>query len=1089
MEIIRRQINLNDYVSRTPALVPYIKTDKQGEGTIYEATNPNGSWGSIMCDYSENGESTASMFNKYYRVKEICRNGLKLKRIERRDGVFYIEQINEHVRNGEFTLVSRSLMENVGKGTYKENDETDGSITAPYIRLVSPEEYEEYQLLGGGLIISSVEDMIGIIDIPSKYTGSKVPERMYMSAIDAYIDWFENNHGYKYGVTTVDGYNRADDADKQEMTGSLPKEVNSSSPKYIKLTTDTSVKYYKKIDAEPDDCCLIEEWNARGGTALWKYLIGKRGLYSKEIAKWKNRLYPTYAYIRIKYNSVDEIPEDIRTSAVTLSKLPEEVDVESPKYIKVNNVYYTLTLVSEQKITVPVVSLPILLTQVYDENGVMTPVGEDHYIGNESKTVYSYEEIPRDSVPKYMIYGPENPDELTNWGIHKFVSAEDWESYEVGPSSPEYTYYNGKYYHLTPELYFDEGPYTTTSKLEELRTRERVYDDDGVVLPFVNLRPSGNTMVGDIPYRVNEVKNLGVSIIDKKSYGDYIESIEKSDTAITFTYYIGGEYDASKGLNINLDRAIADCDSSGGRFEVTVTANKNWALLSVSGDWLVVNMAQNETQGPSRKTVRVSATSNNTLEPRTGSVTFGIVDKGYYEEVTFSVVQSQASTLRVIDFNGTSNYTIYFGSTDGTTGKTSNTGLTNHFNVVCRNSAWYVKSKPSWLRVDPLSGDENISTKLNVTTTPDDGPRKAGEILLVAVSEPRITKILKVVQGEDSEARYIAYPGSTAYTLNYNETKVISICMAVEKNGSRRNFKLNEWAYEIVGGNPSLFRVFRGQGAGSENGYYSITNLNTTTKADTLVINSYLIKEPWVHVFIEVTGKPISEAKKADVYLQTPSNTVDYGKTLTMGVAVVGKNGNTVNMSDWDYVCEPAYNTMNSYVGIYTDKSQHTITVKNLNSTGAEKQFTLYAYYTQDSSCTSSSVTITLKAPEVYGSIQGKLTVDPSYAAFACIQIWPSCSNSNTGSVYATGSNWPGTTFAGSGWSGPQLLKDPNNHYKIKVFNGLYGNVNQFKVTLKKKDGTVGWYGYMRYDVEDWFTITPFEDGNGLYIDAIIEQA
>ena len=271
--------------------------------------------------------------------------------------------------------------------------------------------------------------------------------------------------------------------------------------------------------------------------------------------------------------------------------------------------------------------------------------------------------------------------------------------------------------------------------------------------------------------------------------------------------------------------------------------------------------------------------------------------------------------------------------------------------------------------------------------------------------------------------------------------------------------------------------------------YFSITNCNTSNTENTLAIKSYVKNEPTVCVTTSVTAKPKSASKKADVYIHTPTNIVEYGKSVTMGTVLVPKYGNTVNSADWDYVCEPEYSTMKDYVGIYTDKTAGTITIKNANKTGSDKKFSIYTYYTQDDTCKSSAVTMTLRAPEAYTSLGGKLTLDPNYKAFACVQIWPSCSNCDTGSVYATGSNWPGTSFAGSGWSGPTLIKDPNNRYKIKVFNGMYGNVSQFKVTLKKRDGTVGWYAYMRYDVEEWFTITPFEVGNGLYIDAIIETA
>lgn len=1024
MEIIRKRINLNDYVSRTPALVPYIKTEKQGDGDITEATNRNGSWGSIMCDYTGNNESTVSMFNKYYRIKEICRNGLKLKKIERRDGVFYIENFSDYVDGDDFTPTSSSLMERVGKGLYKEKEETGGIVTSAYIRLISPEDYETYQILGGSQLIVDVEDMIGIISIPATFTGSKVPRKMYLSGLEAYVDWFEINHGYKYMPTTQAAYDSAEADDKAEFFGSLPTNIGSTSPTFAKLTRSLElptglamkVNYYKKVDAEPNDCCLREEWDARGGAALWKYLISKRGQYSGEIEKWRKRI-------------------------------------------------------EEGSITIPSIDFQVLLTQVYDDNGVMTPVGEDWYVGNESKTVYRYQEIPSSGIPAYIISTVPTMDSV--------------------PSNPKttsetYIKVGSKYYFLFPELYVDEGPFETVSKLDTLRTRERVYDDDGTVLPFVNLRQSGGDWVADIPYRVNEVKNLGIDVNGKRSYGDYIDSIDVNDTAITFTYYIGGEYDASKGANIKLSKAIGECNSGGKAFSLTVTAQKSWTLLSVSGDWLIVSgVEQNRVQSPGTKSVTVNARANTTLDVRTGSVTFGVVERGYYEEVTFSIVQQPNVNSNVINFDGTSNYTMYFGGLAGSTGGTyqSTTGLTNFFSIVCVNSAWYVKSKTSWLTVDPVRGEENISTKMTVTARPTDGPIRFGEILLVAVGNPNITKTLKVIQAADSVMRYVAESTPSACTIEYNETTRINMCMEVREGSAVTVLGSDRWTYDIIGGNPSLFRVSRGQN------YFSITNCNTSNTENTLAIKSYVKNEPTVCVTTSVTAKPKSASKKADVYIHTPTNIVEYGKSVTMGTVLVPKYGNTVNSADWDYVCEPEYSTMKDYVGIYTDKTAGTITIKNANKTGSDKKFSIYTYYTQDNTCKSSAVTMTLRAPEAYTSLGGKLTLDPNYKAFACVQIWPSCSNSDTGSVYATGSNWPGTSFAGSGWSGPTLIKDPNNRYKIKVFNGMYGNVSQFKVTLKKRDGTVGWYAYMRYDVEEWFTITPFEDGNGLYIDAIIETA
>ena len=1023
MEIIRKQINLNDYVSRTPALVPYIKTDVQGDGYIHDATNRNGSWGGIMCDYTENGETTANLFRRYFRLKEIARNGLKLKKIESSDGRFYIDTISEYVRGSEFVPKSRSMFECVGKGVYKQVEDDSDRFAESYIRAIPANDYIEYQELGGAALIDQVEDMIGIIEIPSTFKGSKVPEYMYLSELDAWIDWFEVNHGYKYMIIPQSAYDSAPADEKAEYTGSLPVHIGSESPKYAKLTRSVNLpsgqalrfNYYKKVEAEPEDCCLRQEWDERGGAAFWKYLVTKRGMYSDKIKTWQTRM-------------------------------------------------------QEGQVTVPTISVPILLTQVYDDNGVMSAVGEDLYTGNESKTVYEYREVPYSSIPSHLT------------GTVETVA-----SVPANPGPTDFTYIKvgSKYYFLFPILYVDEGPFQTVSKLSELRTRERVYDDYGNVLPFVNLRSSGDGYVADMPYRVNEVKNLGIDVNGKRSYGDYIDSISSSETAVTFTYYIGGEYDASKGVNINLNKAIGESGSEGKSFSVTITAAKQWALLSISGDWIqVVGLGNNERQAAGTKTVTIRATENNGLDVRTGSVTFGVVAKGYYEEVTFSIVQQPSTSDGVINFNGTSNYVVKFGSLAGTTGGTYNstTGLTNYFNVVCRNSAWYMKSKCSWLTVEPVRGEENVATRLTVKATLHDGPRRECDIVLVAVGDPKVTKTLKVIQSDGKfDMRYVIDAIPDTYTIEYGQTSTCHVCMEVHDGSAVSVLGLNSWSYDIIGGDPSLFRVVR------ENGNnFKITNCNNTGQENTLLIKVYPNAAPELYKGISFIAKPKVEAKRADIYLYANRNIIEYGKSEEFGVYLVGKNGNNVNMADWEYDCNPPYSQLKNYCGIFTDKTAHTLTIKNANTSGQEQNFDLWAYYTQDNTIRSSAVTVTLKGPERY-TVQGTLYLAENYKAFACVQIWPSNENGTNG-AYASSSNWPGATFQG-GWSGTQIIKPPTGRCKIKVFNGVYGNVNQFKVTLKKKDGSVGWYSYMRYDVEDSFKVADFEYDGGLYIDVYIEQA
>ncbi len=994
MEIIKKTINLEQLKSHIPALVPYIRVEgfDKKEPTI--ASNVNGDFGGIMCDLAQNGEPTAALFDRYYKIKNILRGGEKYRKIVKgEDDVYYTNRIDGYVRASEFyprnaddfTIVDDGLIKQFRMDDTEitivesEDPETEDEIvyggvyaTEPYIRLLSDADYRKFKDLGGFATISRVEDMIGLVKVPSNITGSKVPETFYLSQIEPWLDWFNRNHSYKYTPISKFVYDNAKEEWKGTLTGGLPEKVLSEHPRYVDvvLTERTSTglevkhKYYRKIDAAPYDCCLLEEWNNRGGEEMWKFLKNKFGIYSQAIDLWAERM--------------------------------ENGDV-----------------------LIPTISVPILLTQNYDDNGVMSVYDEDiPYSGNQAGNGEPYTEG---------------------------VGAE--------------------------------------SKLMSLRTREKLYSDEGEVLPYI-----GN---GDIPFKVNECKNMSFDAANNTYIGDYIRKItyydENNETSSTITngyiefeYVIGGPYDPGTSERISLDKGTmtTDCTEkqiSGPR----LSSSGGWMVISNSGsDWLTVSPES----GGGGTTISFGVSENQTTEKRVATIIFGTTERSNYEEVVFSLIQLPTVTEVTASFAGSGPNIIEYGPYSGCTAGTGNSQqisetLTAIIKIKCEGSDWYVKSKPNFISLSINGGEIGNVYRVNVVCDPqesDESPARSGQIIFAAANDSTKTYTVNVNQSsEDVSGNGIFITPSAPFAIiDYGLGNEQSWNVYYDE-AHTTPIPMNKYDVIVTDGNAALIRVVKSDGS------FSITNINFTGKSAKvslkIVNNSITTMDVSCGLALTIEPSPESVLPPIAIFAVTTTHTLEYYTTTYVNVTI--KGGKSIMQSAWEVICDGE----EEYVKI-TKMSDTRFSVKNLNTSDEYKEIRLSVKYTYtEEEVVSEPVTLLLKN-QVNAMVTGRLRIHRKYDAYVKFDVWPK--NGDPANAASVAGQLP-NSFEPM-WDPDTMCKDPNDTYRIRLTNPNHGYYPITHVELTDKNDWVFASFEMQYNQVYEFTHKIF-DGNTATINIYVE--
>lgn len=975
MEVIKKIVNLDKLKSRTPALVPYIKIGSDYKAPVL-AADVNGDLGGIMCNLRQLDKNTADLFNSYYKIKNILRTGTKamrvVKNVDGEEEIHYVERIKGYVRSYEFVPKNETLFSPVQKGLLTQTipDENGEYADEEYIRLISDENYKEYLRLGGQDTVSTVEELIGLVKVPSDITGSRVPEMFYMSQIEPWLYWFERNKGYKYSTITKKAYDDASPSEKGTMTGDLPKKVLAEHPKYLKLTTTMTIGentvtqdfYYMKVVGEPNDCCVLDEWNDRGGLKMLSFLLSKSGVYRDKLRLWQERL-------------------------------------------------------DNGDILVPTLSIPILLTQNYDDNGAMSVYDES--IGFNSN--------------------------------------------EAGDRQP-----------------YTEGV-KAESKLMTLRTRERLYDDSGEILPYI-----GN---GQIPFKLNECKNMAFDEKNKCYIGDYIRDIkyfdEEGNTSSTITdgfvefeYVIGGVYDTTKSKTIKVEQVnnagrTSPCGvielSSGNHsinLKVSLNGASGWVLVSnTSGGWLRVN----QTSGSSGN-VTVNIGVNGKEQARYGTLVFGTNSRTNYEEVYVSFMQAAhvAQTKGAVTSNMTR---LWFNWDAGLTATTifngemimkELPGLVFEGHVTSSGSDWYVKSKPSFINLSETGGKDGHPVVFRVACDKqkDAGaPIRTGEIVLAITDDSNVTFSIEIMQISGQMYGNGLSLGQSTVSLGTGSTASKSVSISFVGQCDRQ-VTSDVYRFVAVEGDPSYVLITKNTNR------FTLTNNNYTNKTQYITFHVYsnLIEDSTIYDTLMVTLEPLVTVQPVSIMVTSTAQTVNYNKTVVYDVSVNDPSG---QRNAWHVETSVEGND-----GLEIRKiSNARFSIKNLyEGTGVQKRIAVWAVYDfNGASVKSNEVPLTL-VPPMNLAVEPELHISQNYTSFVQLEIWPKSEDPVYAAVITTDDAVQGSPQAPNGdimqevIDGGSIHRDPNDRYCIRLTNPRYGYQSVTHATILDRIGKVVWQNAMQYD-------------------------
>lgn len=251
MDYIKKVICLEGVRTRTQGLMPYYEIGKEYEqhsgGSCYtmseldleSASGENGNWGQIVanpCFLSESGKTYQSMLSKYYDMLNMVRNGIKLRKVETKNGeIIFTEDIGAFewagncfsggtepdtlyeyaaYRAEDFISTEIDSLREETRYIYRTEEEVDDETD--FIVLIN--EYDKFQGLSkylDGVELPSdvtehsigddehtkwadycmvVDDLIGKINIPASIFKKhiKVPKSMPCADVEPYIEWLEN---------------------------------------------------------------------------------------------------------------------------------------------------------------------------------------------------------------------------------------------------------------------------------------------------------------------------------------------------------------------------------------------------------------------------------------------------------------------------------------------------------------------------------------------------------------------------------------------------------------------------------------------------------------------------------------------------------------------------------------------------------------------------------------------------------------------------------------------------------------------------------------------------------------------------------
>ena len=431
MDFIKKTICIEGARTRTQGLMPYYEYGTGNNELIYADGN-NGNWGQFVANpdfLSDNNKTYESMLRKYYDMLNMVRSGVKLRKVETKEGeIIFTEDVGGFSWNtcesgqegfvggeepdylyeyrafdaSEFTYSEIDSLREETRRIYRYSGEE--TIECDFIVLIK--DYAAFTGLSKYLKDTEYFSELAELDPPDIYS----PEE------DEHLEWARYCKVVDLCIGKIDIPSRIYNKHIKVPKSMLCADVES----YIEWLTN-----YQSLSA---DCCNTRLWEDMGGDDMFEYL---------------------------------------ETSAKT--KCEKYADV-------LNGLDYTM----------PYIEMPILITQNYTDVGVLTNVDGVKY--DETLPGPSAEE---DELTRPHGKLQTNDSGLSDYDIDIIIHSGECLTIDqiiMCSGETRHMYPTTEEFELNPDDYTDDSGFTNypvevESLLQSLRSRKKYTDDKDNVLP------------------------------------------------------------------------------------------------------------------------------------------------------------------------------------------------------------------------------------------------------------------------------------------------------------------------------------------------------------------------------------------------------------------------------------------------------------------------------------------------------------------------------------------------------------------------------------------------------------------------------